>query len=160
MVATIFTTISAMANPALGKEEYTFVNAVTSNGTAPQEEYRTYAAARRVSTYIEQNHLQGLIMVDTYLGFPIVLFSNHPEQFVITQDQDFKTILANPVKNSVRWVLVPANKADRPANDMILNKYPGFQFDGPNWTKLVQDFGEWKLFQVVVPDENVEQSGT
>lgn len=149
LVASMITTIVGMTNPAIGKEEASFMQAILTGGSASQDEYRSYATAREVAAYIDRNSLDGLILLDSYLGFPIVLFAKHPEQFVITQDREFQEALHDPPGYGIRWVLVPLTDEFLRRNEWILKTYPDIWDVGVPWATLAKDFGRWRLFRVI-----------
>jgi hypothetical protein len=148
LAISMITTVVGMADPAIGKEEASFMQAVFTNGAAPQDESRSYAAAREVAAYIERESIEGLILVDSFLGFPIVLFAEHPEQFVITQDREFQEALRDPPSFGIRWILVPLTDEFLRQNEWILRTYPDIWDEGVPWVTLAKDFDRWKLFQV------------
>ena len=47
-------------------------------------------------------------MVDSFSGFAIVLESDNPRQFVITNDRDFRLALTDPAGSDVQYLLVPS----------------------------------------------------
>lgn len=157
LALSFYTTITAMSSPIIGREENNFVEAIRTGGTAPQPEYRTFAASREVADYISQHQAQikGPILLDTTQGFAIVLFAKDPKQFIITQDRDFQKFLSDPVGKGVRWLIVPNLPATDPrlSGELILRQYPQLATNGVAWAKIAKDFGEWKLFEVTPPDQ-------
>ncbi|MGI5836828.1 MAG: hypothetical protein ACOX87_10140 [Chloroflexota bacterium] len=149
MAVSIVTTTIGMADPAIGKEESSFVQAIATGGTAPQSESRNWAVSRTVARYIADNDIDGPILLDTFQGFAIVLFAEHPEQFVKTQDLDFRDAVRNPREHGIAWVLVPRPDENLYRNEWILKSYPSIWEEGVPWAQLVENFGDWKLFRVI-----------
>ena len=117
--------------------------------TAPQSESRNWAVSRTVARYIADNDIDGPILLDTFQGFAIVLFAEHPEQFVKTQDLDFRDAVRNPREHGIAWVLVPRPDENLYRNEWILKSYPSIWEEGVPWAQLVENFGDWKLFRVI-----------
>ncbi|MEN9934301.1 MAG: hypothetical protein RLZZ387_880 [Chloroflexota bacterium] len=158
LVVSMPITTRAMSNPELGKEEWTFMDAIYSGGTAPQEETRSFAIQREVAEYIDQRRIEGPILLDTVSGFGIVLFSDQPRQFVITQNRDFETALLDPVGQGIRWVLVPNANTSDGYYELILKTYPKIWEGGVPWARLERDFGAWRLFRVTSGEEDAPLS--
>jgi hypothetical protein len=93
----------------------------------------------------------GSVIVDVAVGFPIVLQSSHPRQFVITPDRDFERILADPATFSVRYLLVPSG-AGYSSLDAVGRAYPGLFNEGAGFARLVAEFGSgalaWRLYEI------------
>lgn len=115
------------------------------------------AAARSVAAFLDSHRLaDGSVLIDTASGFPIVLSSHNPRQFVITNDRDFRLALSDPVGMGVRYLVVPAstNSASVASLDALVRTYPGLYETGAGLGQLVAQFGspgegaEWRLYQV------------
>jgi hypothetical protein len=86
-----------MADPLLGRGENDYENGL-----------RQYEFGREVARYVDSlGAPPGSVLVDVFLGFPVVLESANPKQFVITPDRDFKAAVADPSGYGVRYILVP-----------------------------------------------------
>jgi hypothetical protein len=141
-----------MVNPHTGREEADQVRAI-ADGYDPTMAYvqpvQVGAAAAR---YIDGLGLpDGSIVVDVAVGFPIVLQSNHPRQFVITPDRDFQRILADPVTFNARYLLVPSGSGYS-SLDAVGRTYPSMFEDGSGIASLVTQFGSgvfaWRLYRI------------
>lgn len=85
---------------------------------------RTWSTERRLAQFLDDRDLPaGSVLLDTTFGFPVVLFSDRPETFVVPSDPDFVTTLSSPWKNGVRYILaVPPT--GRGARDAVNMRYP------------------------------------
>ena len=112
---------------------------------------RYYATAREVARYLDSMHLgPGKVLLDTFTGFPVVLSSDNPQQFVITSDRDFPFKLADPGGTGVAYLLVPP---DEPL-DALNRTYPGLYGTGAGIADFAKEFraagdpGAWRLYRV------------
>ena len=137
---------ATMRDPQLGRGEYNKVDDV------PQ-----YLIGGDVATYLDQLHLPaGSVLLDVFLGFPIVLQSDNPRQFVITPDRDFRPILADPQAFGVRYILVPPSDG-LGTLDAVTRRWPGVYETGAGLGRLVREFGvstgntslKWRLYKVI-----------
>ena len=110
-----------------------------------------YATAREVAQYLDNLHLgPGKVLLDTFTGFPVVLSSNNPQQFVITSDRDFAVKLADPAGTRVAYLLAPP---DEPL-DALNRRYPSLYRTGAGIADFVHEFravgdpGVWRLYHV------------
>jgi len=146
----------SMTDPDVGREEYHFIKgAANSVGIyafepdVPLPNYRTYADERAIARYLDQVAPNGLVLIDTVYGAPIVLLSQHPERFVTTSDRDFSFVLER-AEETVAYVLVPAPTV-RSNLDRINRRYPGLYEGQLEWATLEHDWGgqfSWRLFRV------------
>ena len=134
-----------MRDPLLGRGEYNKVDDL------PQ-----YAIGGEVATYLDHMRLPpGSVLVDVFLGFPIVLESTSPQQFVITPDRDFKAVLNDPQAFSAKYILVPP-PTGLGALDAVNRRWPGIFETGAGIGRLVADFDvalagshlQWRLYAV------------
>jgi hypothetical protein len=144
--------ISTMTDPRIGREEAEQVRALLS-GSDPTMTYTVPieigAAAAR---YIDGLGLpDGSVIVDVAVGFPIVLQSGHPRQFVITPDRDFQRILADPATFAARYLLVPFGSGYS-SLDAVGRAYPTMFHDGAGIARRVAEFGSgifaWRLYRL------------
>jgi hypothetical protein len=120
-----------MADPLLGRGENA---ADLVNGV------RQYEFGREVASYVDSLEAPpGSVLVDVFLGFPIVLESANPKQFVITPDRDFKAAVADPSGYGVRYILVPLGAGVREL-DAVRRTY-----GDPNTAELGQLVKEFVL---------------
>jgi hypothetical protein len=115
-----------------------------------------YVMGAEVSSYVDSLHLgDGQLLVDVFLGFPIVLESDYPRQFVETTDRDFKAVLTDPQTFGVRYILVPPT-AGLGSLDAIIRQWPGIYSNGAGIGTLVKEFDvpgtsglfQWRLYAV------------
>jgi hypothetical protein len=97
---------------------------------------------------------RGSVLVDDFLGFVIVMASEHPDQFVITPDRDFQAILADPAQAGVRYVLVPPDR-DLGSLDAVNRAYPHIYDSGAGIATLTNQFNDasdlgrnWRLYRL------------
>lgn len=155
--AGVATTTWTMLEPTLGQEEARqlgpyLVGAVGGRTTLPPES-QSYRLGGEVARAIDALGLPpGGVLVDVATGFPIVLQSERPTQFVITPDRDFQAVLADPVAFHVRYLLVPDDQY-LGTLDALNRHYPGLYADGAGIGRLVGEFGNptfsWRLYLVL-----------
>lgn len=101
-----------------------------------------------VAAYIKE-HVKGrqiLSFSDT-----VILFTQDPRMFVVDSDPDFGGTLRDPV-GRIDYLLV--NNPDKIGFDPILSQYPTLWEKGADFVTLEQDFGAYRLYRVVDPDES------
>ena len=110
--------------------------------------------SRQIAPYIDGMDLpDGAVLLDVFLGFPIVLESGDPKQFVITPDRDFKSVLADPGAFGVEYLLVPPPDMEMGTLDAITREYPTMYADGAGMATLVREFDSsvdwhWRLYRL------------
>jgi len=116
------------------------------------------ATATSVSRDLDDRHLPaGSVMVDSFTGFAIVLESDNPRQFVITNDRDFRLALTDPVGSDVQYLLVPApgDPAALTTLDALNRTYPALFNTGGGMATLVREFDggagapSWRLYRLI-----------
>jgi len=124
-------------------------------GTPPPERAQ-YLVGGQVASYLDGLHLpDGSVVVDVAIGFPVVLQSRDPHQFVITPDRDFKAIVQDPVIYHARYLLV-APPSGLGALDAVNRQYPALyvsgvglpvvldrEFDAPGFDGI-----RWRLYRL------------
>ena len=127
-------------------------------GTAPPERAQ-YLVGGQVATYLDGLDLpDGSVVVDVAIGFPIVLQSRDPHQFVITTDRDFKAVVQDPVVYKAEYLLV-APPSGLGSLDAINRQYPSLyvtgvglpvtldrEFDAPGFDGI-----RWRLYRLTPP---------
>jgi hypothetical protein len=113
-----------------------------------------YEVGREVAAYVDSLGLRdGQVLIDVSSGFPIVLQSADPRQFVITTDRDFQAALQSPQSFGVRYVLVPEDVGYAHL-DALNRAYPGIYSDPAGIGSLVRTFSaggnSWRLIDVGV----------
>jgi hypothetical protein len=119
----------------------------------PGAALRTFAGEQKVAAYLDAMSLpRGTVLMDVFSAFPIAVWSEHPEQFVITTDHDFKQVLADPPTFGVRYLLVPSIQGNG-IMDAVNRAYPDLA-SGESFAKLVHTFpaigtsSTWSLYEV------------
>ena len=111
-----------------------------------------FTVERRVAAYLDSLRLpRGSVLLDVAFGFPIVLDSGNPKQFVIPPDRDFEAALAAPQQFRLRYFLAVPN-AGLGTIDAINRAYPAAFRTGASLGRLVQEFAGrdsvWRLYRV------------
>jgi hypothetical protein len=112
-----------------------------------------YDVGRQASQYLDGLRLGGgQVLVDGAMGFPMILESRNPGQFIITSDRDFQQALLDPVSFGVKYLLVPEDIGYQ-SLDAINRAYPGIYEHGAAVAPtLVAQFGaggnNWRLYRV------------
>lgn len=111
--------------------------------------------AERIIAPILDAHPNLLILVDDLTATLIILFSGHPENFVVPNVHQFEEFLGNPVGN-VQYILV----SDSATRNLILDAYPYLITEGAPFATLVATYREetnarttWYLFEVDGPSK-------
>ncbi len=148
---------AAMTDPSVAPEEGHELAYLTTGGQATADQQRAarrFVTERAIAAYLDGLHLpRGSVLVDSFMGFVIVLSSKRPEQFVITSDRDFKQAIADPSGTGVQYILVPRD-GGLASLDAINQAYPGLYGSGAGVGHLVQDFrnvgdrADWRLYRV------------
>jgi hypothetical protein len=111
-----------------------------------------YQVGLQAASYLDGLQLaRGTVLVDGAMGFPIILESNNPTQFVTTPDRDFQQALLDPVSFGVRYLLVPEDVGYQ-SLDAINRAYPGVYQTGAGISRLVRQFSaggnNWRLYEI------------
>jgi len=89
------------------------------------------------------------VLLDSYLGYPIVLRVRNPRQLIITSDVDFMSVLENPA-GRVQALLVP-KPTDVGALDAVDRAWPMLWSGKVRWARRIATFpGQtgWRLYAV------------
>jgi len=126
----------------------------------PSPDWNGFGSSWAVARYLDAHQLpDASVMVDSFTGFPILVASANPRQFVITNDRDFPLALNDPAGFGVEYILVPSPKyqASLPSLDAVNRTYPALYASGANMATLVREFDDpngrvdWRLYRVLVP---------
>ena len=153
LAAGIPAAVGVMSDRNVGREEWYPVQSVTPfRGAATESlEVRQYRVGRQIAGYLDALDLPvGAVLVDVFTGFPIVLQSDNPRQFVVTSDRDFQAVVRDPVIFGVRYLLVPPSGGFGDL-DAIARAHPAIYQLGPAEGRLVREFGDapgtgWRLY--------------
>ena len=112
-----------------------------------------YEIGRQAAAYLDEMNLGGgTVLVDGAMGFPIILESHNPGQFITTPDRNFLPALLDPVSFGVRYLLVP-EAIGYQSLDALNRNYPGIYETGAGIGQFVAQFSaggnNWRLYQVV-----------
>jgi hypothetical protein len=146
------TSLSAMTNPRIGREEGDQLRAIARGYDPTIGSVKMVQVGAAAARYLDNLALpDGSVIVDVAIGFPIVLQSSNPRQFVITPDRDFQQILADPATFDVPYLLVPSGSGYA-SLDAIGRAYPMLFTDGSGFAHLVAQFGSdvfsWRLYRL------------
>ena len=111
-----------------------------------------FDVGHQAAAYVDSLNLRnGSVLVDGAMGFPIILESRNPTQFVTTPDRDFQQALLDPISFHVKYLLVPENVGYQ-SLDAINRAYPGIYDSGAGIGQLVKQFSaggnNWRLYEV------------
>jgi hypothetical protein len=115
--------------------------------------FAQYEIGSQAATYLDQMNLGGgAVLVDGAMGFPIILESRNPGQFITTPDRDFQSALLDPVSFGVKYLLVPEDVGYQ-SLDAVNRAYPGIYDTGAGIGQLEAQFSSggnnWRLYQVL-----------
>jgi len=140
--------IRDMNNHELSPDEYETFH-IENSGT-----YKDLRMAREVSNYLNDKMravepgARPVILTDSYSAYAVLLNSEFPKQWIITNDRDFNEALLEPQNYNVHYILV--SKQIGSVLQIIHEVYPRLFHDGADWVELERDFyGEWRLFKVL-----------
>jgi hypothetical protein len=122
-------TLTTLQDPVVGR-----------GGREQLDDVPRYLVGREVASYLDKLRLpRGSVLVDVFLGFPIVLSSVNPRQFVITPDRDFKQVLADPEMFGVQYFLVPPS-GGLASLDALHRQWPNVYESGGGFGTLIREF--------------------
>jgi hypothetical protein len=154
-------TARAMLNQDIGNQHLQFGwQSILDPETYPPTDQwyrRLRTDDRLIADYLDAKHLpNGSVIMDTFAGWGIWLYSDDPKQFVVTSDYDFAVALNRPWDNHIRYILV-SNPALNDAPDAINLRYPSLWSDGAGIGRLVYSAvgatgqERWRIYEVVEP---------
>ena len=112
-------------------------------------------SAKAVVNYLKSKDLGGKkILLDTFLGFPIVCLADNQKDFIQASDRDFMPLLQQP-SEEVGYILIPnPGGGGFSQADAINRVYPDLYKDGAPWATLEKEFifhgksCDWRLYRV------------
>ncbi|MDQ6711253.1 MAG: hypothetical protein M3Z11_11960 [Candidatus Dormibacteraeota bacterium] len=155
LLVAVPTTIGAMLAARTGQEEMPVLRAIAGLPTTGATS--SPAIAGTVARYLDSRHLaEASVLVDSFTGFPVILSSNQPRQFLITSDRDFGLALGNPQAFGIRYLLVPAPTGGNNLGslDALNHAFPALWSSGSTTGGLEREFVgagkrvEWRLYRV------------
>ncbi len=145
-----------ITNPNIGNQE-AGLRSILWPGTYPPDKEAQLAGwepERQLAEYLDSLGLKrGAVLVDTWLGWPIVISSKQPTSFVITSDFDFTRDLNAPTVYGVTYFLVPKPQ-DAGVLDAVNRRYHTLFRDGGGFASLALDIPsigsqpEWRLYRI------------
>lgn len=134
---------TVMKDPNLAPEES---DTLLLNNSKTLESSRI---AKEIAVYLDKEHPDKFILMDTFSAFQVHLNSRFPKQHIITSDFDFQQYLEAPLSHPLDYLLLP--KPEGVAKLNALNQaYPDLFDNGADWCVLEKDFyGVWKLYRVI-----------
>ena len=160
------TTVGAMWTARLGQEEMPVLRTIAGRPTTGTTS--ASVLPERVAQYLDGQHLKdGSVLIDSFTGFPVILASKAPHQFLITSDRDFGLALGSPRAFGVQYLLVPSPTDQNVLGSLdALNKaYPSLFQSGSASGALVREFlgpGKrplWRLYQVSAIENQLRPNG-
>jgi len=146
--------VQTLFQPALAREEAPQLTGLIAGDAAVPNARRQFLAGAQVARYLDERALPaGSVVVDVAIGFPIVLQSTNPHQFVITPDRDFDRVVADPLVFGTHFILVP-NAQGYAAFDAVGRAHPELYKNGAGMATLVREFSggdassTWRLYEV------------
>lgn len=134
----------AMWSPATKSDERAMLQALFTP-KASTSATRAWAPDRAMAIYLDRLHLpRASVVVDTTTGFGVVLFSHHPDQFIIPSDFDFQSTFAQ-LQGFQGYILVSTRTATTSA--LIQAHYPGLLTNTVPWAHLQKRIGPWLLYR-------------
>lgn len=149
----VSTMLDPAQNPAYGGEAFQLRPVLfPGEPLGNYSPFGQYDVGHKVAAYLDPLHLaNGTVLVDSAMGFPIILESANPGQFSTTPDRDFQEALLDPVSFRVKYFLVP-EAIGYQSLDAINRAYPGIYDNGAGVGQLVGQFSaggnNWRLYQV------------
>lgn len=135
-------TVLSLQTKALGHPDGRVIDTAWAGKIYPVDPFHSSHAIIRYLSH----HPHLTVLVDTFLGNPIVMRAPHLNQFVIDSDYDFQEILNNP-RGRVDAFLVP-----KPSGvgklDAINRAWPGMWSGHVRWAILIKSFPNWRLYAI------------
>ena len=150
--------IHALLDPQLDPIDGAQLRSMVSRSSVDEERAAArFVTERRIAGDLDQSQLAaGSVLIDDFLGFPVVVSSRNPRQFVITSDRDFTAALSDPAGVGVQYVLVP-QPTGLGLLDAVNRQYPDLYGTGIGLGPLVREYinsGDgmtWRLYWVTPP---------
>jgi len=142
-------TVLALQYPSLSAPDGSVIDAAYHGQSLHASGNNPFWHTSTLVQYVN-DHPHMTILADTFIAGPVIIQVRHLNQFVITSDYDFNSILFNP-KGRVSAFLVP-----KPAGvaqlDAINRAWPGLWAGHVPWTKLIKEFpgsAQYRLYEIL-----------
>jgi hypothetical protein len=133
----------------LGHPDGQILNAVFQGQSLKNTGNNPFYGDQRLIQYINHHpHLS--ILADTFIDWPIIIRSQHLNQFTITSDYNFSSVLHNP-KGRIAAFLVP-EPIKVAQLDAINRAWPGLWAGHVTWTRLIRAFpggNNYRLYAIL-----------
>ncbi len=104
-----------------------------------------------VSEYINQNSSDGILLLDSYHTWNVILNLDATDYIITTCSYDFEDAVESPQEYDVKYILTV--DPETMLADAINNYYPDLYESGADWCTLEKDFGDYKLYKVdMIPE--------
>jgi hypothetical protein len=155
----------AMSLPKYAPQEYALAavlardpNSLSDRRAVERHIAATFSTERRIADYLDRLDLsESSVIVDTVYGFAVVAASSKPKTFVVPSDPDFTTLLNDPERHGVEYLLAVPPKG-RGTADALNMRYPTLYDTGADIATLeleIPNDGDsqptWRLYRVVEP---------
>ncbi|MFN0072582.1 MAG: ArnT family glycosyltransferase [Chloroflexota bacterium] len=152
MVLGIPTSLAALMNPEMGRMEYAIFAEVTGRPYDARLMSR-FQDERAIAESLDARGVRTPVLLDAVTGFPILLNSQYPEQFVSTTDSDFKAIAERPTLG-VKHILFhkpgdPSDSLSEVAYELLVERYPELLTNSATWATLEWRQGNWLMYRVL-----------
>ncbi len=155
----VVTSVDTLFDRRLGREEARILTAVVRPRTANLaeiDERRRFELGAQMAADIDRLRLpDGAVVTDVANSFAVLLASRRTSTFVITPDQDFERILADPVRFGAQYLLVPSGGSG--GADAVVTAYPDLYERGLPGGALVREwpaasgYASWRLWALPRP---------
>lgn len=129
-----------------GKGVNTYISVVAKGG-----HLHPHQSSIKVASYLNA-HPKMTILVDSFMGWPVIIHSSNPGQFITTDNINFHSVVNHPI-GKVQAILVPQPTGNGKL-DAINQKYPGLWAGKEPWSHLVfsvRGSRNWRLYKINKP---------
>lgn len=147
VAAGIPTSLWAMTEPDLGREEWEITRHLIDPRSAPVPPSFTFTTDKEIAAYVDALPGKPVVLMDSAYAFAIDLFGHDHSRYAITSDRDFKAILGKPDGGVITHILVPEPHSVEAVGSTLI----GIWQNGKPYAALVRDFGGlngWRLYAV------------
>jgi hypothetical protein len=139
LIASGVLTWISMHDPESGKEEYAaYIAETTRDGLNTQQE---------IAEYINENCNDGILLLDSFETFYIILNLDNTDNLITTTSYTFKEAVDDPAALDVKYI-VAVDPSGLGASDAINMRYADLYENGADWCTLLKSFDGFRLFEV------------